>query len=170
MAHRVPILKDGWALVADEDEITIRQRNLLRDSVLDAQTARYSLTMATRTKVVELEQLRTPEDKEFEKRLTATEKKQSAEDRNNTAALLAFRSLSKQDQDNISNYQRVRVRCYLRGWHLEQPIPESDDDFENLPEVLFDALFAAADAELPAEPDLSDSPDSRADPKALVEN
>ena len=168
MAHRVPILKDGWALVADEDEITIKQRTLIRDSVLDAQTARYALTVATRSKVVELENLRTSEDKEYEKRLTTAQKKESATDRENTAALLAFRALPKADQDNISKYQRVKIRCYLKGWHLEDPVPESDDDFDNLAEVMFDALFTACDQELPDEPDLSDSPDSRADPKAPV--
>ena len=165
MSHRVPILDDGWALIADENEITVRERNAIRDAVLDAQSAKYAISVGTKAKIVELEGLRTPDERAYEKRLTAAQKKGADDDREGTAALLAFRGLSKEEQYNFNAHERVRIRCYLRGWHLDKDIPVTDDDFDDLPEVLFEALFKACDQELPAEPDLSDSPDSKIDPK-----
>jgi len=166
MPRRVPILDDGWVLIATEEEITVRQRNAMRNSIIDAQTATYNLNAQSRTRLVELEKLRTPEDKEYEKRLTPQQREEAATNRRNTAALLAFRDLSPQDQTNITNHQRVKIRSYLRDWHMDKPIPVTDEDFDDLPEVVFDALFEACDHDLVEAPDTSDTPDNRADPKA----
>ena len=164
MPRKVTILENRWAMIANDDEITVGQRERLQRSIADSITATYSLTTIARKKVVELDSLMTDADREFEKQLPDDERLAIEQLRANTAELLALRELPDDEQRKIVAHQRIRILCYLRGWDSDDEIPTSYDDFEDMPGALFDALFEVCGDEVPEVPDFH-SVEARVDPK-----
>lgn len=168
MAHKEPIKfgdEEGWVTVASDDDITVGQRIKIGNAITDSISATYHLNSVANLKRVELEKELTAEERKAEAALSKEDQAQLKQWRAQVAELIALRDLPQAEQDAIGRHQRVRIQCYLKGWWKDEPIPSTDEDFDNMPGTLFDAIFAACSGELPDIPDVAATPDNQADPK-----
>ena len=160
---------DGFVFVALPEEITVRQRTELGKAITDSISATYALSSLARIKVIELEKELTPAERNVEKAMDKDARERAQQFRANAAELIVLRDLPESERETISQHQRVRIRCYLRQLFVNnteiEPLPSTNDDFDNLTAALFDALVEACDDELPDVPDAASTPDNQADPK-----
>lgn len=166
MSRRIQLPDDGYASIATDDEITVGQRNRLGTAITESMSVIYRLDKLSKLRRIELDGGLSDEEKALEAEMSPAEQADARGWRDQVAGVLALQDIASDDQYRISRHQRIRILCYLRTWSLEAPIPQEEEDFDDMSTSLFDALYEACSADLPTEPDFSKTPDNRVDPKA----
>ena len=135
--HKIDLPGGGWASIKDPDELTNRERKLLRRHVFGATDLRSKLLAAG------VKPGTRPEDVPEEVMEAIGE------------------TLELDDLEALSDTQSAFIVAYTAEWSLQRPLPTMDT-VDDLPGPIFDAL-AAATAEL-GDGSLEVTPDQQPDP------
>lgn len=116
MSHKVDLPDGGWAEIRDPKELTGRQRALVR---------RFTLPVA---------QLREKTSAMVSGGPDATE------DEKADAAVATLAALGADGMDAMDEMYAAFIVAYLASWSLEQPLPTTPDEVQDLTGTLIDAL------------------------------
>lgn len=143
MGTKVDLPNGGWAEIKDPEELTNRDRKLLRRYVLGMRATREKLLAAGITPGVTPADLSPEEEERLEGLLDADE------------------------LDAISNVQGAFIVAYTASWSLDGPLPTMDT-VDDLPGPVFDKLADATadlgDGSLEVSPDQALDADSPTGP------